>query len=244
MSDKAAVYDLGKVDVDDPPPRRKSPSTVNRSSRRRREPWENATAVSDYSWIREAWPVSFALLIPGAGHVLRGELRRGFFYLVSMGFFAALCWAILGTLDRSSATFEVLGLPPQIGLWALGGIFLLATATYVGNVCSSAPSRVPLDPLNAPRPLVAGIASLLIPGWGQAISGNRVSAALFLSGCWIVGGAWILVSPPAVAMLDSQGLYLPRALLLVTSPFVRWTLPAIIWILAAYDAAFRSSQRR
>jgi hypothetical protein len=184
------------------------------------------------------------MFVPGAGHILRGDLRRGLFYLSSMGFFGALCWAILGTLDRLGATFTLLGLPSASGPWALGVIFIFAAATYIGNVCSAAPARTRWDPQSVPAPLVSGIASLLIPGWGQAIAGRRVRAALFLSGCWLVGGAWLAVSPLVQAMLDSQGLSLPGVLVLLGSPVVRWTLPAILWTLAVYDAVFQATLRR
>jgi hypothetical protein len=244
MNDEAAVYDLGEVKLDDMRPRKMPSSVASHPRHRRRELRGNAVGDAGSSSIQKAWPVSFALFIPGAGHILRGEFRRGMFYLASMGFLGALCWAVLATLDRLSATFTVLGLPPEIGLWALGVIFILAAITYVGSVCGAVPSGTPSDPLKAPRPLVSGIASLLIPGWGQALVRHRVRTALFLSGCWLVGGAWILVSPPVQALIDSQGLYLPRALVLLGSPLVRWTLPAILWTLAVYDAAFQATWRR
>jgi hypothetical protein len=243
MNNEAAVYNLGEVSADNRRPSRMS-SGAGRSSGRHQEWLENGAGNSGHIWIQGAWPPSLALFVPGAGHILRGELRRGLFFLASISFLGALCWAILGTLDRLGATFELLGLRPEIGPWALGVIFIFAAAIYVGNVCSSIPSRTESDPLDAPRPLFAGIASLLIPGWGQVLAGHRVSAALFLSGCWFVGGAWILVSPPLQAILDSQGLYLPRALVLLGSPLVRWTLPAILWTIAVYDAALRARRPR
>jgi hypothetical protein len=239
MSNRAAVYDLGEVGVEE----QRQP-VANPSAYRRREVPGHAQGDAGHMRIQSAWSVSFAVFVPGAGHILRGDLRLGMFYLASLGFFGALSWAILGTLDRLGATFTVLGLPSQIGPWALGAIFVLAAATYVGNVCSAGASHPAPDRYGTPPPLVTGIASAIIPGWGQAIAGHRLSAALFLSGCWFVGGAWIVVSPPVQAMLDAQGLYLPRALELLGSPVARWTLPAIVWTLAVYDAVFRTAMRR
>lgn len=244
MSDKAAVYDLGELDANESRPHKMPSSVTNRPSQGRREIPAHARANAGHMRIQDVWSVSFSMFIPGAGHILRGDLSVGLFYLASMGFFGALSWAILGTLDRLGATFSVLGLPSEIGPWALGAIFLCAAATYIGNVCTSASGRQYSDAQGAPAPLLSGIASLIIPGWGQAISGRRIRAALFLSGCWLVGGAWILVSPLVQAMLDSQGLSLPRALALLGSPLVRWTLPAILWTIAVYDAFFQATLRR
>jgi hypothetical protein len=53
-----------------------------------------------------------------------------------------------------------------------------------------------------------------------------------------------MVSPLMQAMLESQGLVLPKALVLLVSPLVRWTLPAILWTIAVYDAVFQATLRR
>lgn len=244
MNEEAAIYDLGEVGLDEKPPRRSPAQARNRSSQRRRvTPAETALAAG-HGRIREALSVSFALFVPGAGQILKGDLRLGMFYLSAMGLFGALGWAILETLDRLGATFRLFGLPAGIGPWALGAIFTLATVTYVANVCGAVQSRITVDQRSSPSPLITGIASALIPGWGQALAGHRLSAAMFLSGCCLVGASWILVSPFVQSVLDSQGLYLPGALKLLGSPLSRWTLPAILWPLAVYDAVFRARLRR
>jgi hypothetical protein len=244
MSDKAAVYDLGELDMPEQRPEKGPPPVVNRSARPLGEMSMRAAGNAGQTWLSGAWSVSFAMFLPGSSHILRGDLRRGLFYLASLGFLGALCWAILGTLDRLSATFTLFGLPSEIGPWVLGAIFIIAAVTYISNVCSAAPAPAEYDPQRAPAPLVSGIASLVVPGWGQAIAGHRMRAALFLSGCWLVGGAWIMVSPLMQAMLDSQGLVLPKSLELLVSPLVRWTLPAILWTIAVYDAVFQATLRR
>jgi hypothetical protein len=244
MSEKAAVYDLGEVSADEKRPRPVPSSDARRAPNRHRTAPERTAIDAGRMRVQGAWSVSFSVFIPGSGHILRGDLSLGMFYLASMGFLGALCWAILGTLDRLGATFTLLNLPSAIGPWALCAIFACFTAAYVANVCSAAPGRTELDRYGAPPPFISGIASAIVPGWGQALAGHRLSAALFLSGCWLVGGAWLLVSPPVQAMLDSQGLYLPRALELLASPVVRWALPAILWILAVYGAVFRVTLRR
>ena len=251
MNTNAEVYDLGNVDTTH---ERQSPAPSQTTIRESRPASQPARLRSEVRKIpasgferersRNSWTVGFSLFVPGSSHILCGEFTRGLAFLASVGFFGTLCWAILGSLDRLGATLGILGLPPHGGVWALGVLFVLAAAMHVANVISAAPTRSVSEGGNTPHPVVAGLASLLIPGWGQALSGHRLSAALFLTGCWLVGGTWILASPPVQGLLESQGLYLPKALAVLISAPVRWALPVVLWSLAVYDAAFRAARMR
>jgi hypothetical protein len=77
MRDKAAVYNLGELDVSERRPHKVPSSVADRSSQRRRKMTEHPTADAGHMWIQGAWSVSFAMFVPGAGHILRGDLRRG-----------------------------------------------------------------------------------------------------------------------------------------------------------------------
>lgn len=236
MNDEA-VYDLGEVDQGYRRPRH---TVVQGASRepRRRGLRERSGGDGGWEGFLEAGSVGIALFVPGAGHVLRGRIATGLFFLASIGFLGTLAWALLGTLDRLGPTLALLGLPSAGGVWALGGIFVLAAVLHVASVAGA------VEDGSSPGPVGAGIASGLIPGWGQALTGRRLSAALFLSGCWIVAAAWALVLPPVRALLQAQELELPRVLALLSSPVVRWSLPAVIWTLAVYDAALRAARGR
>ena len=89
-----------------------------------------------------------------------------------------------------------------------------------------------------------GVASLLFPGWGQVLNGDRGRATVFLGGLWLVAAAWILVWAPVQELFSANGFYLPSWLRILSSPAMRWTLPAVIWTLAVYDAASRAASRR
>ena len=56
------------------------------------------------------------------------------------------------------------------------------------------------------------LASLLLPGWGQLLAGHRRRAVLFLGGLWILGAAWLLVTPSGMRVLSRVGLMLPAAM--------------------------------
>jgi len=236
MNDQA-VYDLGEVD---PGYRRPGSTATHVVSREpgRRALRERPAGYVNWEGLVDAGSVGIALFVPGAGHVLRARIATGLFFLASIGFLGTLAWALLGTLDRLGPTLALLGLPAAGGVWALGGIFVLAAALHVASVVGA------IEEGSSPGPLAAGVASGLIPGWGQALTGRPLSAALFLTGCWTVAAAWVLVLPPVRALLEAQGLELPSSLVLFSSPVVRWSLPAVIWTLAVYDAAMRAARGR
>lgn len=234
MNDQA-VFDLGEIDSQYKRPAR-SANAEARQQPHGRSGVERPPANPGWGDFVEAGSMGIALVLPGAGQLLRAQFSRGLFFLAWVGFLATLGWALLGTLDRLAPTLALLGLPAEGGVWALGALFLVAAVLHVASAVGS----VRLEA--SPKPVTAGVASGLVPGWGQALSGRRWSAALFLSGCWIVAAAWILVSPPVRDLLDAHALELPRSLLLLSSPVVRWSLPAVIWTLAVYDAVVRAAR--
>ena len=228
MNTEAEIFDLGDLGTETARRRTQDAPTI-------RPPFEPAPPL---------WPVGLALFVPGGGHLTGGKVAAGLAFLASLGFLATLAWAIFVTLDRLGPTLELLELPPEAGVWTLGALFVVVAAIHVASVVGATPRRRAGRPVAPPHPAVAGVASFLVPGWGQALSGHRWSAALFLTGCWLVAGAWILVSPPVQALLDAQNLYLPRGLALLGSAPVRWTLPVVLWALAVYDAAFRAARSK
>jgi len=240
MDQNAAIYDLGGIDPDPRQQRRTQGGRMEQPYPRRYG--ESTAADPRFERSPQTWLVGPAILVPGSGHILRGEISHGLAFLGVSGLFAALGWAILETLDRLEPTLGLLGIPRASAVWTLATLFIALGAVHVANVYTAAPKLRLTAPPRAGRPVVAGFASLLIPGWGQAIVGRRASAALFLSACWLAAAAWILVSPPVQNLLEQHGLYLPQWLVWMTSPAVRWTLPVVIWALAIYDAIVRGAR--
>jgi len=133
----------------------------------------------------------------------------------------------------------LLDYPAEFAVWSVAGLFVCAAFLHLWSVLGSGSSEV-----RAPHPVICGVASALLPGWGQLLNGHLTRAALFLAGLWVVGAIWLLASPPAAAVLEAQGLYLPTALAYATSSAVRWTLPAVVWSLAVYDATASAAAGR
>jgi hypothetical protein len=252
MVSSSDVYDLGEVNDPTPPaavpadPPRREPlpgfepgspfgAKTAKAVRPPRRPVEDP-----FQEPRVEVAGSLALILPGAAALIRGEHGKGLFYLVWFGFLLTLAVSILGAIDRITPTLLVLEWPRGGGIWVLGMIYVAAGVLHVSSVRQALRDRGVGTPL---PPTVTGLASAALPGWGQVLNRDGWRAAAFLAGLWTAGAAWILVSPATVELLDSQGLYLPDALVGFSSPIVRWTLPAVIWALAVYDATATAVNR-
>jgi hypothetical protein len=95
-----------------------------------------------------------------------------------------------------------------------------------------------------PHPVLAGGASLVIPGWGQILNGDSRRAAFFLAGTWTAATMWILASSRVEQFLGSAGLVLPYAVEQTCSATARWSTTVTLWVLAVYDAAGSAAQKR
>lgn len=242
------VFDLGSVDPDPKP--RLTPYQVAASVRAANaESTVVERPAARSADRRDSWRFSLgfdfgptlSLFLPGAAPMIRGRISRGLFFVSSAGFLVTMTWAILATVGRLAATFELFGSPRATGIWALGVVYLAAASLHLGSVLSQ---ERPDERDSALHPVMTGMASALVPGWGQLLNGNRRRAALFVGGLWVAGASWILVSPQLQLLMDSVGVYLPVGWQLFTSPAVRWILPAVIWTLSVYDAVTTSIHRR
>lgn len=242
MRDHSEVYDLGEVSTASSPsrpvrlepPQATMPRITRVQPRPVPRPRESRSHVAG----------SLSVFIPGSGHLVRGDFGLGLFFVTMMAFVGTLGWAILETLPRLTGTLELLGHPRAAAAWFLAALYACAAWLYVASVVSSTPSWEFTSARGDVHPALAGVASAIFPGWGQVLNGDRWRAALFMALLWISGAAWLLVSPQAQELLSELRLYLPEPVRVMTTPVVRWTLPAVVWALAVYDAASRAYGRR
>jgi len=157
-----------------------------------------------------------------------------------LSFSAVLAWAVLGNMERIAGTLSVLGYPAEFAVWSLFVLYGFAALVHVTSVAGGHDAHDG----GALHPVVVGIASFLVPGWGQLLNGSIKRAAAFVISLWCIGATWLLAAPQTVALLDGQGLFLPEQLAWLTSAALRWTLPAVVWALAVYDAAAGAAARR
>jgi hypothetical protein len=186
-----------------------------------------------------------SLLVPGSGQLLLGETSLGLLFLTSLGFLACFAWAILATLDRLAGTLSLLGLSLEAVYWALAAAYALAAVVHLASVVGAARPRSEHD---SGHPWLAGIASSILPGWGQVLNGHRARAALFLTCVWCTAAVWIVTSTWTTRLLNTWSPGVSAWEGALRDPIVvwaaRWTFPLLVWCLAVYDAAAAAARHR
>jgi hypothetical protein len=161
-----------------------------------------------------------------------------------MGFCAASLWAVLGTLDRLVPTLRLLNVPREFLVVGVASLALFAIAIHLAAVMHAQAMGAGVRSQSAPHPIVAFLASLVIPGWGQLLTGHRGRAMLFLGGVWFSSVAWLLVTPAGTQVLARLGLGLPAAMRDGWGPVVMLSAPIVLWVIALYDAAAGAAAER
>jgi len=229
MSQDRTVYDLGAVGFDDDLP--------YRAKERAAGPKRGGT-VSDAGTAAGAAGVSgsLSLFLPGCGQIVAGEVAAGLFFLSSVGLCGALLWAISSSIERIVPTLSLLGIGrAPVAITAMVAFFA-AAVLHVSAVLHADGLDGVAWSRRAPHPLTAGLASLLVPGWGQLLSGHRRRMALFLVALWTAAAGWAVVSPSASHVLSVLRIELPVWMRDGAGPAALIGLPALTWIVAIYDA--------
>ena len=230
-------YDLGVVEIEEP-------STRIRGVR----------AAPTLTYVRRDRPLppgvrpglagSLSMFVPGLGQMVTGEIAWGTFYLTWMACCAACLWALLGSLDRIAPTLRDLSLPPEVLPMAIAVFLLIAFTVHLSAIVHAQASAAKWDPRFAAHPLVAGLASLLLPGWGQVLAGHRRRAVVFLSAVWMLAAAWLVVTPPGMRVLSRLSLAVPASVRDGWGPAAMLAAPVVLWVIAVYDAAAGAAAER
>jgi len=238
MKGEDTIYDLGDVDKDEPRPIfGRVPDAPRPTPVRRSTP-------PPQDGVGPALAGSLSMFVPGLGQLVAGEVAWGLFYLTGMGFCAASLWAVLATLDRLVPTLRLLDVPREALIVAVLSIGLFGIALHLAAVLHAQRLAPGGDARSAPHPLVAGLASAAIPGWGQLLAGHRSRAALCLGTVWFSSVAWLLVTPAGSRLLSRLGLGLPAAMRDGWGPVAMLAAPIVLWVIAVYDAAAGAAAER
>ena len=230
MSRDEAIYDLGEVLIDKPHPAFQGVPAKSRSV-----PTRHGTRPES-GGVRPALAGSLSMFVPGLGLMLTGDIGWGFFYLPGTGVCAAILWAVLGSLDRLVPTLRLLDVPIEALIVTVASLASTLMGLHLAAILHSQAQAALDSDQAAPHPIVAGFASLLIPGWGQLLAAHRRRAALFLGGIWLLSLAWLLVTPAGSRVLSGLSITLPAKMRDGWGPAVLLSAPAVLWVIAVYDA--------
>jgi TM2 domain-containing membrane protein YozV len=239
MADEDTIYDLGEIDrgqrrvfgkaeAFDAPSRSRRMSSGSRSSS---------------GGVGGGLAGSLSMFVPGLGQLIAGEIAWGLFYLTGIGFCGAVLWALMETMERIVPVLGLLDVSLSVLVVAVLSLAGLTMLFHVAAVLHAHAIAAHYDD-SAPHPIVAAIASLAIPGWGQLLAGHRRRAAVFHFGIWLLGTAWLMVTPQGTRLLERLGLNLPAALRDGWGPAALMATPVILWIIAVYDAAAGAAAER
>jgi len=235
MHETDSVYDLGEIRLDEP---RNSRGSVGSS----RVSIPSASAPVSYGRSpRASGPGpgltgSLSLFVPGAGQIVAGEATWGFFFLTSLGFVAAVAWALVVALERLVPTLDILGVPRIALVATFGALAACACALHISAASQAHALRDDGGSGRAAHPVVAGLASALLPGWGQLLVGHRMRGALFLFAAWSLGLLWLAVNPAVAVVLEGCGFPIPPVLREGWGPAAMIAVPIALWAVGIYDA--------
>ncbi len=254
MSDSPGVYDLGEIgrDASTGPTGRSRPAAnatvVSTIVGGRQEDLRAGRVVVQREYgpgsARPAVAASASLFVPGTGLMVAGDPGLGLFVLSTLGLVGALTWALLETFDRLLPILGLFELPLEIPALVLVSFYLAAVALHIGGAVQAQALAARHEPPKALHPALTGVASAVVPGWGQLLNGHRARAALFLLGLWLVAGGALLMSPPRHPAMHQLGSLIP------VGPASKWgvavllTVAALLWALSVYDAVMGAVSRR
>lgn len=189
-------------------------------------------------------PSSLSLIVCGAGQLYNRQTRLGILFLLTELLAVAIHWAVIDRWSSLSQVARLVGLEGdrlQVAALCIESVLVLFILGQVFQAYHRAEGLAG-QPRPRPHPMLAGLASLLIPGWGQILNA-QIGKALFFLGAALVGSAALIVSAPGaefsglIADLLSGSRFLGGAAGIVTVSFASW-------MISVHDAVLVAGLRR
>jgi hypothetical protein len=215
------------------------------------QPRPRAPAVEvrlvESSGARPFLAATLSFLVCGAGQALNGQVKLGAMLFLVEALAVAATWSLAQIWPGVIELGSLAGLSET----RLGTALVLADAAVVPLLIAGvyqAYRRAEKDRgafEGFRNPLVAGLASTLLPGWGQIANAQPGKAAVFLIAPLAAGYAVLLHLCPGfargLAVADPSGLLAQRVEL---GTYVLLGTAAAAWILGVYDAVLVAVCRR
>ncbi len=192
------------------------------------------------SWKNPALAFSLSLFAWGTGQFYNHQWKRGLVFSLLMGFYGAAIAFVVFHWDQAATLFAVYGVPPMFVITTGSILYLSGIVLWMSQALQAYKTavRTRRDTFRGvPIPVLPMFASLVVPGWGQMLNGQRKKGTGFLLVSLAgLAGAPVLIATPALwPMLQtaSDRLIVERAVsvaLVVTLVFL------MAWLIAAFDA--------
>ena len=190
---------------------------------------------------------TLSLFICGAGQAYNGQGQMGALLFLTETFVVALNWSLSRMWPEAKELADIFGVTDlQIFLTVATLDFLLVFLAMAA--VHQAYRRAERDdgPFGGKdNPILSGLASLIIPGWGQLVNGQPGKAVMFLF-CGLTGvfTLVLLLFTPFLAMLNEVNAWRNLSTQLNTGVAAVLAAAGLIWILSIYDAMLVAGFRR
>lgn len=190
---------------------------------------------------------TMSLFICGAGQAYNGQGQMGALLFLTETFLVALNWSLCRMWPEVKELADVFGVTDLQILLTMATldfllVFLAMTAVYQAYRQAE---RDDGQFGGKDNPILSGMASLIIPGWGQLVNGQPGKAVAFLFfGLTGVFTVVLLVFTPFLAMLNEVNAWRDMSTQLNTGVAAVLAAAGIIWILSIYDAMLVAGFRR
>ncbi|MEK6656365.1 MAG: hypothetical protein AABY58_02890 [Nitrospirota bacterium] len=183
---------------------------------------------------------TLSLFLWGGGQIYNKDTRSGFSLLIAMAVFGLSFSMILINWDIVFTFLKGIGLTPMNIILLFFFLYALIMLLWYGNIIHAYLSvdRTRNEPFNGTdHPVLSGIASTLIPGWGQILNGQFKKGMLYLFSFF--AGTFCLtfiisatVLWPSIDMENEKSIFEKMLLTTGASAFIA----SLLWLINIFDA--------
>jgi TM2 domain-containing membrane protein YozV len=190
---------------------------------------------------------SLSMFVCGAGQAYNGQGKLGALLFLTEALFISLNWAMTNVWHELKELADIFGITDlQLFLSAAVADYLLVIlimSTVYHAYREAEKSSGPFGGYD--NPVVSGLASLVMPGWGQLVNGQPGKAVFFmftfLSGAFAIA---LLMLASFLQLLDGVDAWRRLATELNTGVVIVFAAAGLVWILSVYDAMLVAGFRR
>jgi len=190
---------------------------------------------------------TLSLFFCGAGQIYNQQTQVGTLMLLMQVLAVAANWAAIQLWTRMVSLAGLFGVSEwhlMLGIVGADVAVVLMMLTSIHQAYRFADDEAGGSQASG-NPILCGLASLLLPGWGQLANGQAGKAVFFLfstlAGVSVVVLTRLTPFLRLLATVDVNQSIMPRV---TTGVMVMVGASAVMWILSVYDAALVSGFRR